>query len=97
MDIQLYDTMEDDGQLSLFGMNGQGIDEPRPMEPEIKDMELKEPEIRQPEGEAQEPDAAWDVRIRCCSSCGKLLFVREEGDAFLSECNNCGVRYCQRK
>lgn len=87
MDIQLYDNIEDDGQLSLFGINGQGIDEPEP----------KEPQLRQPEGEAQEPEAACNVRISCCSSCGKLLFVREEGDAFLSECNNCGVRYCQKK
>ena len=47
---------------------------------------------RQPETEG-----GTDIRIRSCSSCGKLLFVREEGNAFFSECNNCGIRYCQKK
>ena len=37
------------------------------------------------------------IRIMSCSSCGKLLFVREESDAFFAECNNCGIRYCQKK
>lgn len=37
------------------------------------------------------------IRIRSCSSCGKLLAVREEGASFLSECNNCGIRYGQKK
>ena len=44
-----------------------------------------------------ETEGGTDIRIRSCSSCGKLLFVREEGNAFFSECNNCGIRYCQKK
>lgn len=51
---------------------------------------------RLPERES-EPESGTDIRIRSCSSCGKLLFVREEGNAFFSECNNCGIRYCQKK
>lgn len=47
--------------------------------------------------EQPEAGSGTDIRIRSCSSCGKLLFVREEGNAFLSECNNCGIRYCQKK
>ena len=50
------------------------------------------PAERQPETES-----GTDIRIRSCSSCGKLLFVREEGNVFSSECNNCGIRYCQKK
>lgn len=44
-----------------------------------------------------EPEGGTDIRIRSCSSCGKLLFVREEEKAFFAECNNCGIRYCQKK
>ncbi len=44
-----------------------------------------------------ETGSGTDIRIRSCSSCGKLLAVREEGNAFFSECNNCGIRYCQKK
>lgn len=47
--------------------------------------------------EQTEAESGTDIRIRSCSSCGKLLFVREEGNAFFSECNNCGIRYCQKK
>ncbi len=37
-----------------------------------------------------------DIRVKYCSSCGKLLFVREEATGFHSECNNCGVKYVQK-
>ena len=50
-----------------------------------------------PAGREDGPESGTDIRIRNCSSCGKLLFVREEGNAFFSECNNCGIRYCQKK
>lgn len=43
-----------------------------------------------------EPESSPEIRIQRCSSCGKLLFVREEKEAFLSECNNCGIRYSQK-
>lgn len=42
-----------------------------------------------------EPESGSEIRILRCSSCGKLLFVREEKEAFVSECNNCGIRYSQ--
>lgn len=37
-----------------------------------------------------------EIRIRCCSSCGRLLFVREKKDEFFAECHNCGIRYSQK-
>lgn len=43
-----------------------------------------------------EPESGSEIRIQRCSSCGKLLFVREEKEAFSSECNNCGIRYSQK-
>lgn len=76
MGIKLYDNYEDDGQLSMFGM---------------------EEQVEAPAEEDQETESGPDIRIRSCSSCGKLLFVREEEKAFFSECNNCGIRYCQKK
>ena len=44
-----------------------------------------------------ETGSGTQIRIRSCSSCGKLLFVREESDAFFAECSSCGIRYCQKK
>lgn len=76
MDIKLFDNYEDDGQLSMFGV-----------EEQAERSAEQEPE----------PERGTDIRIRSCSSCGKLLFVREEEKAFFSECNNCGIRYCQKK
>lgn len=76
MGIKLYDNYEDDGQLSMFGVEEQAE--------------------RSAEGEP-ETEKEPDIRIRSCSSCGKLLFVREEEKAFFSECNNCGIKYCQKK
>ena len=52
---------------------------------------------RMPKVLKTEPEGGTDIRIRSCSSCGKLLSVREEKDAFVSECNNCGIRYSQKK
>lgn len=48
------------------------------------------------EEERQESGGA-DIRIGRCSGCGKLLFVREESAGYLSECNNCGIKYLQKK
>lgn len=76
MGIELFDNYEDDGQLSMFGVEEQADEFPE----------------RVPEAES-----GTGIRIRSCSSCGKLLFVREEEKAFFSECNNCGIRYCQKK
>lgn len=85
MDIGLYGNYDDDGQISMFGM--EAFEEAAPPEsPERKDGEAP----GAAEGES-------GVRIRRCSSCGKLLFVREEETDYISECNNCGVRYLQKK
>lgn len=86
MDIGLYGNYDDDGQISMFDM-GAFEDGTPPKSPEQKGGEVPKETA---EGEA-------DVRIRRCSSCGKLLFVREEGTDYVSECNNCGVRYLQKK
>ena len=76
MDINLFDNFEDDGQLSMFGV-----------EEQAERSAEQEPET----------ESGMGIRIKSCSSCGKLLFVREESDAFFAECNNCGIRYCQKK
>lgn len=81
MDIRLFDNYEEDGQMSLFGAEEQ----------EFGTVE------RERTAENVESDRPTDIRIRNCSSCGKLLFVREEETAFLSECNNCGIRYRQKR
>lgn len=36
------------------------------------------------------------IRIRRCSCCGKLLFVREEENCYLAACNACSVSYMQK-
>lgn len=44
-----------------------------------------------------ETEGGTDVRIRSCSSCGKLLLVGEDNGSFVSECNSCGIVYRQKK
>ncbi len=45
-----------------------------------------------------ETEGGTDVRIRSCSSCGRLLLVREDnGSFFVSECNSCGIIYRQKR
>lgn len=61
------------------------------------DAEGQEEEFPERSEQKQEVERGADIRIRNCSSCGKLLFVREENDAFFSACNNCGISYCQKK
>ena len=41
-------------------------------------------------------ESAAGVRIQRCSSCGKLLYVREEADGYTAVCNNCDIRYFQK-
>lgn len=83
MDINLFGNYEDDGQLCLFGAEEQtaGTAE-RGQTAEKGNAGL--------EGSA-------DIRIKSCSSCGKLLYVREEKDALYAECNNCGIKYSQKR
>ena len=93
MDIQLFDNYEDDGQLSLFRYDDSEID-----------MEYK-PEAEKPVAKKAEAEGTADVhaapgglsvRIKRCSSCGKLLFVREEAGGYAASCNNCGIDYFQK-
>ena len=77
MDVNLYDNYEDDGQLSLFG------------------MEEVSPE--QPLSEQPLWGVETGVRIGHCSSCGKLLAVKEAADGYFARCNNCNIRYFQKK
>lgn len=51
----------------------------------------------EPAPEESVQEGQTDIRIRHCSSCGKLLFVREQSDGCSSECNNCGIKYFQKK
>ncbi len=83
MDIGLFDNYEEDGQLSMFG-TGASAETPKPGLAQERSS-----------GKEEKPDA--EVRIKRCSCCGKLLFVREEQTEFRAECNSCGVRYLQRK
>lgn len=50
-------------------------------------------------GEAQDQfpsSGSVGIRIRRCSCCGKLLFVREEENCYLAACNACSVSYMQK-
>lgn len=50
-------------------------------------------------GEAQDQlpsSGSAGIRIRRCSCCGKLLFVREEENCYLAACNACSVSYMQK-
>ncbi|MCM1056056.1 MAG: hypothetical protein NC517_00390 [Firmicutes bacterium] len=122
MDIRIFDNFDEDGQLTLFGL-----------EEDLEELQMhaEEPEERSAEPAAEKPrqrtplsDAGEDsrqsmdnkpsmqkesnsgelpsdqagagIRIRSCSSCGKLLFVREEDGGYVSVCNACGVQYIQR-
>lgn len=56
------------------------------------------PEKQTPEGKSagQQSFGQTDgIRIRTCSSCGKLLFVKEENGVCHSACNACGIQYTQ--
>lgn len=85
MDIQLFDNYEDDGQLSMFDM--------------AEDIEnLQAPMDGGPETEETLPaSGSAGIRIQRCSSCGKLLFVREENEYYTAACNACGIRYVQKR
>lgn len=97
MDIQLFDNYEDDGQLSLFRFDDTEFE----MENEQKTEKAAE---KASEKRAESEKAAdlhlapggSGIRIQRCSSCGKLLFVREETSRYTASCNNCGIEYFQK-
>lgn len=84
MDIQLFDNFEDDGQLSMFDM-GEDIEN-------LQTLAVEEA----PAQEELPASGSAGVRIQKCSSCGKLLFVKEEDGCYVSLCNACGVKYLQK-
>ncbi len=84
MDMQLYDNYEDDGQLSMFDM-GEDVDGMKASASESVSAKAEMPS-----------SGSAGVRIRRCSSCGKLLYVKEENGCYNSACNACGIRYMQR-
>lgn len=66
--------------------------------PEITEKSESSGEIRS-SGEAQDQlpsSGSAGIRIRRCSCCGKLLFVREEENCYLAACNACSVSYMQK-
>ena len=85
MDIGLFDNYEDDGQLSMFDM-GEDIEK------------LQTPVAEEASAQEELPASrSAGIRIQKCSSCGKLLFVREENECYVSACNACGISYVQKK
>lgn len=84
MDIQLFDNFEDDGQLSMFDM---GEDIENLQTPAMEDNSVRE---------ELPASGSAGIRIQKCSSCGKLLFVREENSCYVSACNACGISYIQK-
>lgn len=141
MDLGIFDNFEEDGQLTLFGIEEEleelqasareraartgkraenareAVSENRPEEESRKaaagrrlaeEMQgtgpeeqpaREKPEKQIPEARSaiqQAPGQISDgIRIRSCSSCGKLLFVKEEEGSCHSECNACGIQYTQ--
>lgn len=94
MDIQIFDDFEDGGQLTLFGLE-EDYEELRTSVGEtVKEPTEKETAVKEPMRGKTAADLG--IRIRSCSSCGKLLFVREEDGGYVSACNACGIQYIQR-
>ncbi len=89
MGIQLFDNYEDDGQLSMFDL-GEDIENLRPSEP--KEMQEEMPGS----GEQLPASGSAGIRIQNCSSCGKMLSVREEGGFYTAVCNVCRIKYRQK-
>ncbi|MCM1025332.1 MAG: hypothetical protein NC432_02790 [Roseburia sp.] len=84
MDIRLFDNDEDDGQLSMFDL-GEDVER------------LQEAPDDRLSGEKELPvSGSAGIRISRCSSCGKMLFVREEEGGYRAVCNACQISYTQR-
>lgn len=116
MDIRIFDNFEDDGQLTLFGLEEDfeelqmPVEEPaeaisgesaaeEPMSGKKAAGKLSSAELpagEQISGERSSGQNSVGVRIRNCSSCGKLLFVKEEDGGYVSACNACGIQYVQK-
>ncbi|MDE5588178.1 MAG: hypothetical protein K2J60_03435 [Acetatifactor sp.] len=128
MDIQIFDNFDEDGQLTLFGLEEDyeelrtsvretakdTASESMPVRPAqgkptagAGELRSKQPQSKEPvsgeflsaemlSGEQATGQTGAGIRIRSCSSCGKLLFVREEDGSYVSACNACGIQYIQK-
>lgn len=124
MDIHIFDNFDEDGQLTLFGLEEdieelqsakkrtmsagkQAAEEQASGKPaaeeQVPGKQASEESVsgEQTAGEqltGQQPSdqGSVGIRIRRCSSCGKLLFVREEDGGYSSACNACGIQYVQK-
>lgn len=117
MDIRIFDNFEDDGQLTLFGLEEDFEEIQTSAEEPAKEAAagaMPERELRDEQPQPKETasggtrsgemvseeqpsaQAGAGIRIRSCSSCGKLLFVREEDGGYVSACNACGIQYAQK-
>lgn len=96
MDIQIFDNFEEDGQLTLFGLE-EDYEELRGKQSQSKESVLEEfLSGEQISGQQSSGRDSIGIRICSCSSCGKLLFVREEDGGYVSACNACGIQYIQK-
>ena len=83
IDMDFFDNFED-GQLSMFDMAESLENLQTPAEEKVSDAE------------PLPASGSAGIRIRNCSSCGKLLFVKEEDGCYVSACNACGIHYIQK-
>lgn len=109
MDIGLFDNFEEDGQLSMFDLgedieNLSGpIEEAENVGNETGNKTLDTVGTAKTEGAVASGDTVAKEktvlsmtggnRIRKCSTCGRLLCVREEAGGYRSVCNTCGISY----
>ncbi len=47
-------------------------------------------------GVSEERYTGPEIRVKYCSSCGKMLFVKEDASGYHSECNRCEIKYFQK-
>lgn len=83
MDMQLFDNFED-GQLSMFDLG--------------EDIENLQRPVEETTAAQEDLPASGSagIRIRRCSCCGRLLYVKEEAGFCSAFCNACGVSYMQK-
>lgn len=84
MGIRLFDNEEEDGQLSMFDL-----------EEDAEKLRTASAEAVFEEKEFPAQGSAG-IRISRCGSCGKLLFVRQEGGCWHAVCNACDISYVQK-
>lgn len=128
MDIGIFDNFEEDGQLTLFGLekdyeelqmsvreseketvseSKSGRSAQGKATADVGELHGKQPQSKEPvsgellpaetiSGEQSSGQNGVGIRIRSCSSCGKLLFVKEDGGGYVSACNACGIQYIQK-